>query len=129
MKVTRGREAGKPSVQRTETVTGDMWGDPVLDGGEIKVNSVFFAPGGRTHWHRHAAGQLLLVTHGQGIVQTADGDTVRVGAGDVVFSPGGEKHWHGAAVDSFVQHTTITVGTTDWMEPVRDDQYDEANKR
>jgi len=28
MKVSHGREDGKPSVRRTETVTGEMWATP-----------------------------------------------------------------------------------------------------
>ena len=52
MKVNRGREEGRPSVQRTETVTGEMWGDPLLSGDDVLINSVFFAPRARTHWHR-----------------------------------------------------------------------------
>lgn len=104
-----------------------MWGDAILDGGDFTVNSVFFAPGARTHWHRHTGGQALLISQGSGYVRTADGETARVAAGDVVLSPPGEEHWHGAAADSFVQHTAITLGKTEWLEPVGDEQYHEAN--
>lgn len=128
MKVNRGREPGRPSVQRTATVTGEMWGDAILDGGGTTVNSVFFAPGGRTNWHRHDGGQVLLVTQGSGYVVTADGHAAHVTAGDVVYSPPGEDHWHGATSESFVQHTAITVGKTDWLEPVGDDQYAQAHE-
>jgi quercetin dioxygenase-like cupin family protein len=132
MKVSHGREDGKPSVRRTETVTGEMWGDPILNGvgdvgaGEIVVNSVFFAPRSRSHWHRHDGAHVLFITHGKGFVANADGETASVVAGDVVFCSPGEEHWHGAAADSFMQHTTITVGKTEWHEPVQDEQYDEA---
>ena len=46
MKIVRGRE-GKPSEQRTDTFTGEVWGDVVLVDEGITVNSVFFAPGAR----------------------------------------------------------------------------------
>jgi quercetin dioxygenase-like cupin family protein len=126
MKVNRSRE-GSPSNQRTKTVTGEMWGESVLDGGDTTVNSVFFAPCARTHWHSHDGGQVLLITAGNGYVQTADGQTACVSAGDVVYSPPGEVHWHGAAEDSFVMHTAITTGKTQWLEPVGDQQYDQTN--
>jgi quercetin dioxygenase-like cupin family protein len=30
--------------------------------------------------------------------------------GDVVHIPGGEKHWHGAAENTFMIHTAISLG-------------------
>jgi quercetin dioxygenase-like cupin family protein len=127
MKVIHGREEGRPSAQRTKTVTGQMWGDSVLDGGDTTVNSVFFAPGARTHWHRHDGAQVLLITQGKGYVVTAAGHSAPVTAGDVVYAPPGEDHWHGAAKDSFVQHTAITTGKTSWLDPVDDVQYGQAH--
>lgn len=126
MKVNRGREEGRPSVQRTETVTGEMWGDPLLSGDDVLINSVFFAPRARTHWHRHEGAQVLLITQGKGYVRTADGETAHVSVGDIVYCPPGEEHWHGAAEDTVMEHTAITMGKTEWLEPVQDEQYDEA---
>jgi quercetin dioxygenase-like cupin family protein len=133
MKVSHGRQ-GLPSVRRTETVTGEMWGDAILHGagdvgvGDVVVNSVFFAPGSRSHWHRHDGAHLLFITQGKGFVGNDNGETASVVAGDVVYCAPGEEHWHGAAADSFMQNTTITVGNTEWHEPVRDEQYDQAGK-
>ena len=131
MKVSHGREEGGQSVRRTETVTGEMWGDPILHevgdvgAGDIVVNSVFFAPRSRSHWHRHDGAHVLFITQGKGYVGNTEG-TASVTAGDVVFCSPGEEHWHGAAPDSFMQNTTVTVGKTEWHDPVRDDQYDQA---
>lgn len=36
-------------------------------------SNVTFTPGARSHWHTHAAGQILLVTDGVGYYQTAWG--------------------------------------------------------
>jgi quercetin dioxygenase-like cupin family protein len=132
MKVSHGREEGKPSVRRTQTVTGEMWGDPILHDvgdvgvGDIAVNSVFFTPGSRSHWHRHDGAHVLFITQGRGFVGNADGEIASVVAGDVVFCAPGEEHWHGAAHDNFMQHTTITVGKTEWHDPVGDEQYGKA---
>jgi quercetin dioxygenase-like cupin family protein len=123
MKVIRSRE-DKPSVQRTETVTGQMHAEQVINGGETAlVTNVFFAPGSRTHWHRHDGGQVLLITAGKGWVVTAGGQAASVTAGDVVFCPPNEDHWHGAAKDSFVLHAAVTMGKTVWGDPVGDQQY------
>jgi hypothetical protein len=46
-----------------------------------------------------------------------------VRAGDTVWCPPGERHWHGAAPDSFMAHTAISLGTTSWEGPVDDSVY------
>lgn len=127
MKMIHGREPGKPS-KRSATVTGEMWGDQLLDGGDVVINTVFFAPGARTHWHRHEGLQVLMVTQGKGFVRTADGETVHAVAGDIVYCPPGETHWHGAASDTIFQHTAFTIGGTEWFEPVDDDDYEAAEE-
>ena len=68
MHVSHGRNAGKPSEQRTATFTGTVHMDPVLDTGKVTINTVIFTPGARTYWHSHPGGQLLIVTAGRGIV-------------------------------------------------------------
>ena len=126
MRIARGR-AGTPSEQRATTFTGNVWADPVLsmDDG-VTVNNVFFEPGARTHWHSHEVGQVLHVTHGQGWVQLRDGAGEPINAGDVVHIGPGEEHWHGAGEDSYLLHAAVSLGATDWLEPVSDDDYKHA---
>lgn len=105
--------------------------DPLLDDGEagkVRVNSVLFEPGARTYWHSHADGQLLLVASGRGVVETRDGDHRALRAGDSVWAPPGEEHWHGAAPDSFLVHTAVSLGATRWQEEVGDERYQAAVK-
>ena len=53
MKVTSGHE-GRDSEERGATFTGTVWADAVLaEEGAPTVNSIFFRPGARTHWHSH----------------------------------------------------------------------------
>jgi quercetin dioxygenase-like cupin family protein len=120
MKIVRGRE-GRPSEQRTDTFTGEVWGDVVLADEGITVNSVFFAPGARTHWHRHGTAQVLHVTHGRGMLWSSDEER-----GVVAHIPAGERHWHGGAPDSYLLHLAISVGPADWLEAVTDDEYEEV---
>ena len=125
MKIVRGRE-GKPSAQRTDTFTGEVWGDVVLADDGITVNSVFFAPGARTHWHTHDQGQILVVTSGQGRARSRDGSGGKLTPGDVVWIPPGEEHWHGSDADSYVLHLAISLGGHEWLDPVSDDEYGEG---
>lgn len=112
--------AGKPGSQ----FTGDVYPYvtlPATDG--VVINTVCFTPGAHTFWHSHENGQILQVLAGRGFVQ-ADGGPVRViRAGDTVWSAPGERHWHGAAPDSYLTHTAISLGVTAWAEEVADGDY------
>lgn len=124
MKITRGHVAGGASVARTDTFTGEVWADPVMaqtDG--VLVNNVFFTPGARTDWHRHEHGQLLIVQSGEGLAATRDGERAILGVGDVVFFPPGEEHWHGAGRATSLLHTAVSLGATEWLDPVSDGDY------
>jgi quercetin dioxygenase-like cupin family protein len=123
---TRGRLAGTPSREGTGTFTGRVLLDPVLTAGDTRINSVLFEPGGRTYWHSHDEGQVLLVAHGRGMVATRDGHQHELTAGDTVYAPPGEVHWHGAAPTSFMVHTAVSLGTTRWLDEVGDDDYKRA---
>jgi quercetin dioxygenase-like cupin family protein len=57
------------------------------------------------------------------MVETRDGDRHMLHPGDVVWAPPGEEHWHGAAPDSSVAHTAISLGVTEWGEEVPADRY------
>jgi quercetin dioxygenase-like cupin family protein len=126
VKINRGRESGRPSEHRTETFTGDVWADSVLADEGLMVNSVFFTPQARTDWHRHGVAQVLHVTHGRGLLWSEEGHGAILEPGDVAHIPAGERHWHGGAPDSFLLHLAISVGPTEWLEKVSDDDYQEA---
>jgi len=110
--------------------TGGVWQEPIITTPEdtgatpLMVLKVVFAPGGRTHWHTHPAGQTLYVLEGEGRVQSRGGPVRRIGPGDVVWIPPGEEHWHGAAPGRAMahiafQHVVGGSGVT-WLEPVLD---------
>ena len=82
--------------------------------------------GGRTHWHTHERGQILLVVAGRGWVRRRDGEGGEIVAGDVVWIAPGEEHWHGADDESFLLHRAISLGVTDWLDPVTDADYGEG---
>jgi len=126
MRVRRGRQENTRSEPFTKTFTGIVYGDPIVSGeGEaaIRVASVMFHPGARTFWHSHGRGQVLLVTSGEGRVRSAGGDGRRIRAGDVVQVDPGEVHWHGAGPDTYMVHTAVTLGITNWSDEVSDAEY------
>ncbi|MGB3045485.1 MAG: cupin domain-containing protein [Xanthobacteraceae bacterium] len=88
---------------------------------------VNFAPGARTVWHTHPAGQLLIVTAGQGWVQEDGKERRVINPGDAVWIPAGVKHWHGATATSPMAHIALTYmkdgKNVDWLEAVSDAQY------
>ena len=108
-----------------------------LTNGEKTVQSyanVTFEPGCRNNWHiHHGAHQILICVSGEGIYQEWGKPAIRLHAGDIIDIPEGVKHWHGATKDSWFQHlaTHVHVGdpeSNEWLEPVTDEQYNEANK-
>ena len=98
-----------------------------LDPSQASGGSVSFEPGGRTAWHSHPRGQVLIVTAGTGRVQRWGDPIEEIRAGDVVRIPAGQKHWHGASPQASMTHLAITEhrdGTVvQWMERVSDEQY------
>jgi quercetin dioxygenase-like cupin family protein len=121
---------GRPATVQTGTFTGEVRRDPIRDedGGEgPALGNVFFAPGARTFWHVHEAGQLLIAVAGWGWVGDDDG-VVRLATGDMVWTPPGVRHWHGAAADSFLVHTSLSMGGAEWQAEVSEEEYLSARK-
>ena len=100
----------------------------------LPISNVTFEPGCRNNWHiHHGAHQILICVSGEGIYQEWGKPAIRLKAGDIIDIPEGAKHWHGATKDSWFQHLAshVHVGdpeSNEWLEPVTDEQYAEANK-
>ncbi|MBU3066282.1 cupin domain-containing protein [Nocardia sp. NEAU-G5] len=93
-----------------------------------QVDSVRFAPGARTRWHRHPLGQVLVVTAGTGLVQRRGARVETIRAGDTVRIEAGEWHWHGATSDSAMTHVAIEElpgdgRAAEFVEAVTDAEY------
>ena len=70
-----------------EQFTGSVWTDVIAapsQSSPVAVYSVHFAPGARTAWHAHPAGQVLHVTEGAGLVQVRGQRPEEIRAGDAV---------------------------------------------
>jgi quercetin dioxygenase-like cupin family protein len=102
----------------TKRLASDQAGTPV------GIYHVDFEDGGRTNWHTHSGPQWLLIVEGRVRVQRSGEPPRDVAAGDAVVIEAGEKHWHGAVPGNRGTHLAVNVNvTTDWLEPVSDDQY------
>ncbi|UGS35537.1 hypothetical protein DSM104329_01930 [Capillimicrobium parvum] len=127
MQIIKGGHSGTASQHRTDTFTGTVWADAVMGQSDgVAITSVSFSPGARTNWHRHEAGQILVVTSGSGHIYDRDGTGGPITVGDVVFIPPDEEHWHGAGPDTFMVHLAISLKHNEWLEPVTDEQYRDA---
>ncbi|MFI0975858.1 cupin domain-containing protein [Streptomyces sp. NPDC021093] len=117
------------AVAPPEWVTGAVWVDEIAapEGpSRFRADSVHFAPGARTVWHRHPFGQVLYVTEGAGLVQCRGGEVRAVRAGDSVRIAPAEWHWHGASPTAFMTHLAIQEVAEDGTEAERGAPVTEA---
>lgn len=100
---------------------------PPNESTRASLGQVDFAPGARTAWHTHPAGQLLMVTTGKGWVQEEGKVRQDIAPGDVIWIPATVRHWHGATSTSPMSHLAMTYRVegknVDWQELVSDEQY------
>ncbi|MGQ0466069.1 MAG: cupin domain-containing protein [Sporichthyaceae bacterium] len=68
--------------------------------------AVFFNAGARTMPHKHAQGQHIVITEGEGVFGDENGVKL-VKAGDVIANPPTGWHWHGALPDTAMAHVTV----------------------
>lgn len=129
MKITRAediRETPAPAEYFVGTVSMEALHRPDGPAGTNALR-VFFRAGGRTNWHTHPEGQLLIVVAGEGWTQTEGEAKQVIRPRDVVWIPAGERHWHGATATSDMVHIAVQGSvdgqTATWQEPVSDEDY------
>jgi 4-carboxymuconolactone decarboxylase len=113
-----------------EYFTGTAWVNilvPQDETGSYAVGNVVFEPGCRNNWHKHPAGQILLVTDGMGYYQERGNPARVLTKSDVVVIPSTVEHWHGATDNSSFTHIVVTnntkQGAVEWLAPVSDEEY------
>ena len=91
------------------------------------VGNVLFEPGARSNWHKHPAGQILIITAGEGYHQIKGKPIEKMRKGDVVKCPPNVEHWHGATPESSLHQMYIIPNTekgiVEWLQPVTDKEY------
>lgn len=118
-----------------EYFTGIPWVQilvPKDETGAYSIGSVTFEPKARTNWHTHPAGQILLVTDGEGFYQEKGQPAHPIKKGDVVNIPSGIEHWHGASANHRLVHIAISnfkdESNVTWLKPVTDEEYSSVTK-
>ena len=136
MKIVLKEDAPRAVPEEREHFTGRVGMTPLVSIDEkilVRVVTVSFEPGARTHWHTHPAGQVLHVVKGAGLIQTwvdkENGKKAEViRPDDVVYIPPDEKHWHGASPGEGMDHIAHSMGgATEWMEAVSEEDYANAS--
>ncbi|WP_420386733.1 cupin domain-containing protein [Roseivirga sp.] len=113
----------------SETFTGTAFNYPLVMDTALTtmVGNVYFEPGARSNWHSHPAGQILIITDGEGFHQIEGEPKQLLKKGDVAVCPPNKKHWHGASPDTGMQQIYMLPNTekgiVTWMEAVTDAQY------
>lgn len=119
---------GKPTPK--EKFVGDVYMNLLVAEDSMyttKSGSVTFEAGGRTNWHYHPSGQILMVTNGTGYHQIEGQKKEVIKKGDVIKVPANVKHWHGGSKDAAMTHLFMIPNTEKgpsvWFEPVSDEEF------
>ncbi|MGN1102369.1 MAG: cupin domain-containing protein [Huintestinicola sp.] len=120
--------SGEKNNAFAEYFKGQSWLNMLTTDG-VAIGNVTFEPKCRNNWHiHHKGGQILLCTAGRGYYCEWGKPARELHPGDVVQIPPEAKHWHGAAPDSWFAHLAVEIPaegkSTEWLEPVSDDEYD-----
>lgn len=96
--------------------------------GPVRVSRVHFPRGVVTHWHRHEAGQVLVIVEGTARVQTRGGPVELLGPADTHIVAPGVDHWHGAADEGPMTHIAISGQATTWGDAPKTGPAHEAGR-
>jgi len=120
----------KGELGPAENFTGKAWNIGIVANDSVYntvVGNVYFEPGARSNWHKHPAGQILIITDGVGYHQIKGQPKQKLKKGDVVQCPPNVEHWHGASPDSGMLQMYILPktekGIVTWLHKVTDEEY------
>lgn len=123
----------KGELGPAENFTGKAWAYSMVPNDttyNTLVGNVYFEPGARSNWHIHPAGQILVITDGEGYHQIKGQPRQTIKKGDVVKCPPNVMHWHGASPDTGLQQMYIISNTekgiVKWLHAVSDEEYSNA---
>lgn len=123
---------GEKSPDKVHHV-GDVWLNEMSKADDIfsyNIAQATFSANARLDWHKHPAGQVLLITEGIGYYQERNKSLQTVKKGDIIKCNPEVEHWHGATPTSafvYIATTPTQKGKTIWLEPVTDAQYNQPD--
>ncbi len=110
--------------------TGNVWlkelvkADSILD---CHVSVATFEAGAKLDWHKHPAGQILMIIEGTGYYQEKGQPKKMVNKGDVIICLPNVEHWHSASAEKGVTYLAMNAnnekGKTIWLQKVTDEEY------
>ncbi|PZP46266.1 MAG: cupin domain-containing protein [Pseudopedobacter saltans] len=110
--------------------TGNVWLNMILNSDSTyntAIGKVHFEPNARTYWHKHPAGQILLVTEGTGWYQEKGKPIQIIQKGEVIKCTPNIEHWHGATPTTSMMHIAIGTNAAQnqviWSNPVTEREY------
>ncbi len=118
--IVLGQQAGNSSAQQSTFVGGDPQREDVTD---ARVARLRFVAGSRSNWHFHSGGQMLMIIEGRAVTQVRGQSLREMHAGEPWYTAAGVEHWHGAHPQEDAYQFTVSVGDTNWLEPVTDAEY------
>ncbi|WP_421945010.1 cupin domain-containing protein [Pedobacter sp.] len=120
----------KGTLGPAENFTGKAWNIGLVENDSVYntvVGNVYFEPGARSNWHKHPAGQILIITDGTGYHQIKGQPKQALKKGDIVKCPANVEHWHGASADTGMLQMYILPktekGIVTWQQKVTDEEY------
>lgn len=120
----------KGTLGSAENFTGKVWNVGLVENDSVYktvVGNVYFEPGARSNWHKHPAGQILIITDGAGYHQIKGQPKQILKKGDIVKCPANVEHWHGASPDTGMLQMYILPNTekgiVTWLQKVTDEEY------
>ncbi len=99
---------------------------------QTMVGCVTFEPGARSNWHRHPAGQILVIVDGTGYYQEQGSPKRIIKKGESIKCPPNIPHWHGASKNEQLIQIAITNnqnGPTVWLQPVTEEEYNSPSQK
>ena len=124
----------KGELGAAENFTGKAWNTGLVANDttyNTLIGNVYFEPGARSNWHRHPAGQILIITDGVGYHQIKGQPRQTIKKGDVIKCPPNVEHWHGASPDTGLQQMYILPktekGIVTWLQKVTDEEYNNGS--
>lgn len=126
---------GEPNTAYAQYFIGNSYLAPISRE-QVYISNVTFEPRCRNNWHIHKAskggGQMLIGVAGCGWYQEEGKPAQEILPGTVIHIPANVKHWHGATADSWFAHLVFEISgentANEWLEPVRDEEYDKLQK-
>ncbi len=119
----------KGEISTTDNHTGTIWlnelnkPDPIFN---FSIADATYGLGAKLDWHLHPAGQILLITEGNGYYQEKGKPIEIIHKGEVIKCSPSIEHWHGATPGSTFAYIAVTPaqnGKTIWLKRVTDEEY------